>query len=185
VQQATATLISLVNASVTSQMVNLTWVVRDHSAVTVYRGVDGVSWTALSNVATDPNGLARFSDSTVEAGVRYGYRLGVLSDGVETFGGEAWIAVPPAASFALNSVVLNPSLRAVSASFSLPVAAPATLAVFDVAGRRLASREVGSLGAGTHRASLEFSGGPPPAGLYIARLSQGKDETSRKFILLR
>jgi len=66
---------------------------------------------------------------------------------------------------------------------SLPDAAPATLEVFDIAGRRLWSREVGGLGSGEHvvrlgdRASL-------PAGVYLARLVRGDRTATARVIVI-
>jgi hypothetical protein len=58
-----------------------------------------------------------------------------------------------------------------SVSFTLPSGAPAALELLDVAGRRLLWREVGTLGAGSHRVDLA-AGGQVPPGLYFVRLSQ-------------
>ena len=57
-------------------------------------------------------------------------------------------------------------------AFALPEARAATLELFDVAGRRVWSRDVGSLGAGEHVVPLRD--GPRSApGLYLVRLRQG------------
>jgi len=57
-------------------------------------------------------------------------------------------------------------------SFSLPNAGPARLELIDIAGRRIAMREVGSLGAGAHVEPLNPDA-RVPAGLYWLRLTQG------------
>jgi hypothetical protein len=76
-------------------------------------------------------------------------------------------------SFALR--VKNPVTGDLTTSFSLPTRSPATLAVFDVAGRAVITREVGgSMGNQT----LQL--GRLPAGLYVVRLSQsGRSVTNR------
>jgi hypothetical protein len=78
-------------------------------------------------------------------------------------------------SFALRGAVPNPS-RGLNASFSLPNAEPARLAAYDVSGRQVVAREVGSLGAGRHVVSLAPPGTLAP-GIYLVHLVQG----SRKF----
>ena len=78
-----------------------------------------------------------------------------------------------ATDFALSGALPNPSRGdRVDVSFSLPIAAPAELALFDVGGRRVAFEEVGALGSGAHVVNL--AGRSPVApGIYFARLSQG------------
>jgi hypothetical protein len=61
---------------------------------------------------------------------------------------------------------------------------PATLELFDVAGRRVARRAVGSLGAGEHVVEL----GDTPAlkpGLYFMRLEQGARVLHARAALMR
>jgi hypothetical protein len=63
----------------------------------------------------------------------------------------------------------NPSSGAMRISFALAGRTPATLELFDPAGRRLARYEVGSLGRGTHRWIFPEAAGLP-TGLYLVRL---------------
>lgn len=56
--------------------------------------------------------------------------------------------------------------------FALPSSAPATLALLDVAGRVVSSRQVGPLGAGVHSVDLAAGRRLVP-GLYFVRISQG------------
>jgi hypothetical protein len=56
--------------------------------------------------------------------------------------------------------------------FALATAAPATLELFDVTGRRVVWREVGSLGSGPHTLDATEGGRLTP-GLYLVRLAQG------------
>lgn len=76
-----------------------------------------------------------------------------------------------APALGLRAVRPNPGER-VAVSFSLPIEAPATLEFIDVQGRRIFSREVGSMGAGSHEITLE-TGRRLPSGVYIVRLTQG------------
>ncbi|MGH7724418.1 MAG: Kelch repeat-containing protein [Candidatus Eiseniibacteriota bacterium] len=68
--------------------------------------------------------------------------------------------------------------------FRLPDAAPAQLELFDVAGRRLESRAVGSLGAGEHRVLLAPAG-KLPTGIYLLRLSRGSQHFSMRAAVVR
>ena len=67
-------------------------------------------------------------------------------------------------------------------SFALLSAAPARLELIDIAGRRVTSQEVGSLGAGAHVLRLD-EGTPVPAGLYWLRLTQGSLTLTAKGVL--
>jgi hypothetical protein len=68
--------------------------------------------------------------------------------------------------------------------FSLPGDHPATLELFDLKGRRIASRDVGSLGAGDHLVSL--SDRPDlPAGIYLVRLTQDQRALTAKACIVR
>lgn len=83
-------------------------------------------------------------------------------------------------ALALAGAQPNPSRDGrLRARFVLPSNAPARLELFDVTGRRLAAREVGSLGAGSHTCDFGEEVRCSP-GLYLLRLSQaGVARTAR------
>jgi len=89
------------------------------------------------------------------------------------------------AAFALRGALPNPSRGDhVEVSFSLPDASPAELSLFDVAGRHMAFKEVGALGAGPH--AVDLAGRVPiKPGIYFARLSQGARSQMVKVIVTR
>ena len=67
--------------------------------------------------------------------------------------------------------------------FTLSGGGAATLELLDVAGRRIASRDVGSLGAGAHAVTLGAGRRLAP-GVYLIRLAQrGRSATMRAAIL--
>jgi hypothetical protein len=76
----------------------------------------------------------------------------------------------PRLELALHGVSPNPSRGTLNVEFSLADAQPAWLEVLDVTGRRVAAREVGTLGPGRHR--FDLRGGLRP-GIYLVRLAQG------------
>jgi hypothetical protein len=67
--------------------------------------------------------------------------------------------------------------------FTLTSSAPASLALFDVAGREISEHEVGSLGPGPHRFEVA-AGRTLRPGIYFLRLAQaGRVLTSRVVVL--
>jgi hypothetical protein len=181
----TRTLVSLVSTRVTPHRVELTWHAPsgDIPEAIVYRRGPSEDWTAVSRLWPDGAGRLEFRDTGVIAGTRYGYRLGVMEEGQEVYLGETWVDVPLAAELAL-ALRSNPSPRELTAAFTLPDASPARLELFDLAGRMLASREVGSLGAGHHVLSLG-SGERLPPGTYTLRLSHGDRSIHARGVILR
>jgi hypothetical protein len=97
--------------------------------------------------------------------------------------------VPPAGgpAFALGGAWPNPARGAggFSLSFSLPSAERATLELVDLNGRRVWSREVGSLGAGSHVLPLQGEASGLAAGIYVVRLSQAGKSASSKVVLVK
>ncbi len=81
----------------------------------------------------------------------------------------------------------NPFSAATRFGFELPHAAPVTLDVFDLTGRRVASLARGEFGAGRHEVDwngLEGSGARAPAGLYFVRFTTpGLIRTNRLALL--
>lgn len=93
-------------------------------------------------------------------------------------------AAAPSVTFALRGVRPNPVLGSGVVTFALPDAAHATLELVDIAGRRLWSREVGSLGPGEHSVGLG-DGSRLPTGIYFVRLSQGARIATARTTILR
>ena len=114
---------------------------------------------------------------------------GYLVDGVlgvsETFTIRAAVGVASTEipEFALRIVSPSTASRGLQVTFSLADDRPATLALYDVSGRRLASRDVGGLGAGQHTMKLAEESNLP-AGIYVIQLNQGgKSLTSRAAVI--
>jgi len=87
------------------------------------------------------------------------------------------------AAFALYGAAPNPVRGDFRVSFRLPDAAPARIEVFDVAGRRVESADVGARGPGVHTLTL---GGRRTfrAGVYLVRLSRaGEHRVARAVVL--
>jgi len=95
------------------------------------------------------------------------------------------VASPRAATLALEAPWPNP-VRGVTPTlrFSLPSNEPATLELYDVAGRKLETWAVSRLGAGAHAMPLATTSRLDP-GLYFVRLVQGTVSRVARFAVLR
>jgi hypothetical protein len=184
VDVATSASGSLVSAFADPGRVRLTWHVTGGVGLAdVYRRSAGSDWARIGECSVGGTGLARFEDRDVVAGWNYGYRLRVA--GVETWIGETWLQVPLRAGFALSGVRPNPAPSgALNVAFSLADGAPARLELFDTAGRLVHSREVGSLGPGSH--VMNLAGGRALApGIYLVRLASGARAAAHRVAVTR
>jgi hypothetical protein len=177
--------VSLVSAEAWPGRVRLAWYSGgdpDLSA-TVERTVGG-GWNEVGSVFADGTGRLTFEDDTVIPGQRFGYRLRIRDGGSDQFSAEAWVEIPRATQLALHGASPNPAVGPIWVSFSLPGRKPARLALYDVVGRRVCAREVGSFGAGAWRVNLG-EGAPLPAGIYVVRLTQGSRSLAQQVTLIR
>jgi hypothetical protein len=105
-------------------------------------------------------------------------------------GASMWAGVPVGVdvprgrpALALAGIRPNPARRDFTVSFSLPDAGAARLELLDLAGRRLASLEVGGRVAGPQSARLEPSRLRP--GLYLVRLVHASGTRVAKAVVVR
>jgi len=156
----------------------------DATSADIYMSLDGgQSW---SNVATGVANNGRYNwqvGSQTSGNARIAIQLGSASgiSGSFAIATPVGIGDPEAVSFRLKGVSPNPAKGPFGVNFSLPDNKRATLSVFDVSGRRVASREVGTLGAGRHSVSI---GNRLKAGVYMIRLDrEGASLTTRAAVI--
>ena len=185
--QTTPTQLGLVSADATGDEVTLRWYVSGSAPVsaTVYRRAPEEDWRPLGQQAQDGTGFISWVDRDILAGASYEYRLGLLEPGGERFYGHTSIQVPLQGTLALAGVHPNPSDGELLVTFSLASGAPAVLELFDVSGRRVAGRAVGSLGTGTHVLRMDPAAGRLSAGLYYLRLVQGDLARTARVVVAR
>jgi hypothetical protein len=149
---------------------------------TIERSAPESDWTGVRSITPDASGEIAYEDTDVLQGGRYGYRIAVFRDEGLVRDGEVWLVVPASSpTLALRGFVPNPARHGLIVSFSLPASEKATLELLDVTGRRIRSRDVGTLGAGRHVVNL---GGSVPPGFYLVRLScAGQVLTSRGTVI--
>ncbi len=87
--------------------------------------------------------------------------------------------------FELKGAQPNPTRGTrLTVTFTLPVEAPGTLELLDITGRQVASRDVGSLGPGSHTVALA-EGRKLSSGLYLARLTQGRNSRTMRVVVIQ
>jgi len=99
-----------------------------------------------------------------------------------TTGVEKGEPVTRSYDLALASARPNPLTRSTAIAFSLPKSGSVDLAVYDIAGRKVATLAQGTMSAGSHEVS--WNGADAPAGVYLYRLSfEGKTLTNRMVVV--
>lgn len=177
---------SLVATLVDPGFVRITWHVASAAArpFSVQRAGGSGEWIDYGTSVTDAGQMLVFEDHDVEAGARYGYRVVFGEPGSSHVAGEVWVDVPRKALLGLAGARPNPATFAPSVEFSLPDALPATLEVFDLAGRRWASVAVGALGPGHHRVDLSRVRAFAP-GVYLIRLTHATQRIESRAVVIR
>ena len=134
----------------------------------------GVTWSSLTHglpypfvwqidTMDRPDGTVRLFVGSPGSG----YWTGITAGGVPLAVGDG-----RSPALRLSGFQPNPARERIAVSFSLPTAEPATLEVFDIAGRRVLRRDVGGMGPGSHVLPLGTGFRPAP-GIYAVRLVQG------------
>ena len=178
--------VSLVSTQATPKDVTLEWCVGEQGIgpITLERAEVNGAWALLSPVSTDGAGRILYVDRAIAAGRKYGYRLTWQEAGSTVTAGETWVDVPRAPSLSLCGIEPNPAVGELRVRFMLPVQAHARVELYDLAGRLVCSREVGSLGAGEHVVALG-SGARLAPGAYLIRLTQGQKSRTLHAVLIR
>jgi hypothetical protein len=87
------------------------------------------------------------------------------------------------AQLALRITSPAASSRGLEVTFSLPETRPASISLYDVTGRRVATHDISDLGAGMH--TTRFGNGAVlPAGIYVVQLTQGEHRVTARAALI-
>lgn len=183
------------SASATTQaqpgIAHVTWTLTNATGpyVGVYRRDATGVWSSIGTAEADASGVVTFSDNTVEPGQSYDYTLVMASERGSEVSGETQVDVPVPTdfgdgtnvAFGVSRISPNPAVGRFAVSLALASAAPARLEIFDVRGRLVASRDVGSAVAGPRTVQMDRVGWT--AGVYFVRLSQSGRTDQRRFVV--
>jgi hypothetical protein len=128
-----------------------------------------------------------FEDGSVELGRSYTYTLASLEDDGERVVGRVSVTTT-APELSLSQNVPNPFNPATTIRFSLDRAERATLVVYTVEGKTVATLADQRLGAGPHAVAWDGTDGGGrrvASGVYLYRLRAGSRSLVRKMVLLR
>jgi hypothetical protein len=129
-----------------------------------------------------------YVDRSVQPGTRYDYVLVAHETNGSTVSSQRMSVVVPAAELALRPNVPNPFVSATMVGFTLPQSGHVDLAVYDVAGRRVATLFTGVKGAGDHSVpwnGVGDDGRRVSAGIYFCRIQAGNTSATRKLVVMR
>lgn len=111
-----------------------------------------------------------------------------ITCGTEPFAAGKRLAQQQVTSFALEAPYPNPFNSEVVIRFSIPQAAAASVAVYNMAGQKMRTLEAGYLESGAYRFvwdGLNDSGHSVATGIYFVRLQAGVQSRVQKITLLR
>ena len=142
-------------------------------------------WAVLGELVAREDGLLVGEDRTVPVGSQAQYGLAVTVAGTEEVQLTAVaVTIPAPKPLALRFARCEEGGRVVRVALTLETDDVARLELFDVAGRRVMSREVGTLGAGDHDVRLALPG-HARAGVYFLRLRQSRVTRTDRVTVLR
>jgi hypothetical protein len=175
---------ALLEVKALPQVVRLTWSWAGNRAnpYRIYRRSAADDWAPLGDLQVRDEQLW-FEDRQVSEGT-FEYCLSLLQGGNEMFFQPIEVIVPAAPrELALSRSRYISAQRSILALVALPTAQPATLALFDVSGRRVAQMDVGTLGVGEHDVELPVH--RAASSIYFLRLMQGGVARTTKLALIR
>lgn len=174
---------------------------------TTYRGNQMSGWRSTANPTTwdDRNveeiarivsprtgqWLIRVRGQNVPQGARVWFGLvvtGGLAPGISGIGGERIPERPKAARLQLGKVIPNPTNGETRIEYTLPEPRDVTLRAYNSTGQLVRELVNGKVEAGQWAVTWngrDDSGQRVPGGIYVLRLSAGKESLSKRMVLLR
>ncbi len=141
------------------------------------REYDVDTWTKVNDHLITGENPYTYTDSDVESGVAYEYKLEAMLDiGAETLGTTQTTAGLPPPSFAILALYPNPASDILTCLLALPSAGAVELTLYDLSGRLVIERLMEVTEPSETEAVLDVSG--LASGVYTLRASMGNVEVS-------
>ena len=141
----------------------------------------GVGFIAGHGTTNAPQSYT-FVDNSASGTVQYRLKQ-VDNDGSFEYSNAVEVTVAAPAAYTLSQNHPNPFNPATTISYSLPAAGFATLKVYDMLGKEVATLVNGMQESGANKASFDAS--QLPSGIYFARLSSGSFNSVIKMTLMK
>lgn len=172
--------VSLVASHWNGTAIELEWFLGEPPVRVDVQRDDGGGWSRVATLAPDGTGRVAWNDIEVAPGRAYAYRLSWNERGATLTGGETTVDVPAQTL----SMAASCALGADRAVFRLVLAPglPARFTLHDLQGRRVAHLD---LAAGEPTREVALPTGALPAGVYLARLEQGRSRAGAKIVVRR
>jgi len=183
----TPALATLIESTVTSEQVALTWFVTsfENPAFEIERRENMGAWTTAGGAVADGTGRVTFVDRAVLPGQSLSYRLAQTTAQGRVTQGEKSVVIPAAASASKFALAVRASTGGdLSTDFVLPRAGAVRFDVVTATGRRVYSWDAGVQDAGRHTLSLPGSA-RLPGGFYLVRARHDGADATAKAIVLR
>lgn len=141
-------------------------------------------WTTIGAPDVQGQNLLVLTDSDVEPGMSYGYRVSARDADGLSLSEVVWVTIPDAAiALALEGAQPNPAVRGLNVAFTLSGVSPARLDLINVAGRIVGSMDLAGRSPGRH--IINFGAGRSvPSGTYFLRLSQDGKSLSKPVVVV-
>jgi hypothetical protein len=179
------TLVSAIGYVFLDGRLTITWESSALRSVTasVYRQEESV-WHRKGIASRDGVDGFRWFDHDVVPGQSYRYRLGIVEGAGEIPAGEVTIEIPSVVHFGVTMIGANPSSGVIRCAVDLETDELTTLSLWDISGRRIASRNVGTYGLGHHVVDLT-DGVTLAPGVYVVSLEDGRQAKSLRVSVVR
>ena len=140
-------------------------------------------WTKVNNSLITGQNPYTYTDSTVELGTSYEYRLEAVlaDDSTEILGTASCAPAPPA--FAITKLYPNPASDVLNIVLTLPQTGKVTLELYDLTGRVVTSKDIQVISAGELYEELDVAG--LANGVYTLQATQMNLSASERVVVVK